>query len=329
LKSGLLQRLGNPKDEKLRNQLYVFMVCLGISIFIWFLIVLSKKNMETIDFPIIYGKAPSNLTLTNTPDSLISIRLSSTGFEFINLKYLTRKKPIAIDLDDLNVQKEGSKHVAKLSTSEIEKRLIKEYRLSKELISVSPQVLHFEFASVISKKVPIKPNLHLGFEKQFQLSDSLILKLDSVFVIGANESIESIDVVHSEFIEITGINKSQEIIVGLVNPGNIEDVRISESETTVSLKVEKFTESTIELPITVNNKVGLEVKTFPEKIQLTYLVALDDYKRINTEMFLIGIDTTDNLRKVNKLKVKIIQYPSFIKITKIEPLEVEFLVLER
>ncbi len=329
MKSGLLQRLGNPKDEKLRNQFYVFMVCLGISILIWFLIVLSKKNMETIEFPIVYGSAPSNLVLTNSPDSLISLRLSSTGFELITLKYLTRKKPVIVDLKALRIEKEGAKHIANLSTSYIEKKLVEQYGLSKELISITPQNLYFEFASVVSKKVPIKLNLQLGFERQFQLSDSLILSPDSVFVIGANESIDSIDFIQSEFYEVNGINNSREIIVGLVNPGSIEDIRISESETKVSLRVEKFTESTIELPITINKRDGMEVKTFPEKIKLTYLVALKDYKRINADMFIVGIDTSENLEKIKKLKVKVIQYPSFIKITKTNPQEVEFLVLER
>ena len=80
LKSGLIYRIGNPKDEDLKNKLYVFLVCLAISIFIWLLIVLSKNNIETIDYPITYSKPPDNLVLTNVPDSLLSFRLSSSGF---------------------------------------------------------------------------------------------------------------------------------------------------------------------------------------------------------------------------------------------------------
>ena len=63
-----------------KNKLYVFLVCLAISIFIWLLIVLSKNNIETIDYPITYSKPPDNLVLTNVPDSLLSFRLSSSGF---------------------------------------------------------------------------------------------------------------------------------------------------------------------------------------------------------------------------------------------------------
>jgi hypothetical protein len=329
LKSDLIKRIGNPKDEKLRNQFYVFLVCLAISIIIWFLIVLSKKNMETIDFPVLYGKSPSNLVLTNKPDSLLSFRLSSSGFKLITLEYLTFKKPIQFDLRSLKIRKEGSRYTASASTSEMAKTLIREHNLGQELISVSPQTIYFEFSSVTSKKVPVMPNVDFSFEKQFQLLDSLIITPDSVFVMGANEVIDTIKFVPTELCKLDGINKSQTISGKLLNRWKIYDVSLSENEAKISLNVERFTESTIELPIVNDHWEDRKIKTFPEKVRLTYLVALKDYKRINSEMFVLGYDTTVNLNQANKLRVKIIRHPSFIKITRIDPQEVEFLVLKK
>ncbi len=329
MKSYLIKRIGNPKDEKLRNQLYVFLVCLAISIFIWFLIVLSKKNMETIDFPILYGKAPSNLVLTNTPDSLLSFRLSSSGFKLITLEYLTLKRPIQFDLRSLDIHKDGGKYVASIPTSEMAKKLIREHGLAQELVSVSPQNIYFEFSTMTSKKVPVIANVDLSFEKQFQLSDSLVLDPDSVYVIGANDVIDTIGFVKTGLCKLSGINQSKTINVNLINPWKTLDVDLSENKTSLRLNVERFTESTIELPITNGHFEDMQVKTFPEKISVTYLVALKDFKRINSDMFILGYDTAVDLNLASKLRVKIIRQPSFIKITRINPEDVEFLVLKK
>jgi hypothetical protein len=285
--------------------------------------------METIDFPVLYGKSPSNLVLTNKPDSLLSFRLSSSGFKLITLEYLTFKKPIQFDLRSLKIHKEGSRYVASASTSEMAKTLIREHSLAQELISVSPQTIYFEFSSVTSKKVPVKPNVDFSFEKQFQLLDSLIIEPDSVFVMGVNEVIDTIKFVTTELCKLDGINKAQTISGKLLNRWKLYDVSLSENEAKISLNVERFTESTIELPIENDHWDDMKIKTFPEKISLTYLVALKDYKRINSEMFVLGYDTAANLNQANKLRVKIIRHPSFIKITRIDPQEVEFLVLKK
>lgn len=284
--------------------------------------------METIDFPILYGKAPSNLVLTNTPDSLLSFRLSSSGFKLITLKYLTFKKPVQFDLRALKVRKDGDKYVASISTGEMSKAIIRKHDIEQEIIIVSPQNIYFEFSTVTSKKVPIKLNVDFVFEKQFQLSDSLRLKPDSVFVIGANEAIDTIGFVQTELCKLDGINQSQTVKVNLINPWKIQEIDLSEKETELTLNVEKFTESMIEIPITVGNIDDVEIKTFPEKVNITYLVALRDYKRISEDMFIVSYDTSARLKDVKKLQVKIIQHPSFIKITRIDPPEVEFLVLK-
>ena len=64
-----------------------------------------------------------------------------------------------------------------------------------------------------------------------------------------------------------------------------------------------------------------------DKIKITYLVALKDFKRVDQDMFLATVRVGEEIT-TSKLNVEITHKPSFIKITKVEQEQVEFLVLK-
>jgi hypothetical protein len=167
-----IRKIRDSGDINTRQQLYVFLICLLISIFIWFLIVLSKETYTTIDYPIVFENSPENLVLVNNPDSILSVRFSSGGFELFTLKYLTRKHPIRIDLNKLELAKEGSNFTSIFSTSKISRDIIGKLKISQEYVSISPANIYFRFEALTGKMVKVLPKLKLDFARQYQLSDS-------------------------------------------------------------------------------------------------------------------------------------------------------------
>ena len=76
----------------------------------------------------------------------------------------------------------------------------------------------------------------------------------------------------------------------------------------------------------VNN---ITLRTFPDKLSLTYIVALKDYKKVEPAMFVAAVNYNTTVdRKTTKLKVQITQKPKFTKITKLKPEKVEFIILQ-
>ncbi len=114
--------------------------------------------------------------------------------------------------------------------------------------------------------------------------------------------------------------------VPLSIPENTGELRCIPENVSVVLTVDKFTESEIEIPIVYSGQ-DHAIKTFPEKVKVTYFVTLENYKRITTEMFLADVSFSGE-ENPEKLKINLVQYPSFIKIIKIEPLEVEYLLIK-
>ena len=146
-------------------------------------------------------------------------------------------------------------------------------------------------------------------------------------VVGPVNLLEQINYIETIEQEVMQLDKSQTIVTRLQLPENLQTLKVSPREVEVNITVDKFTESTIKIPI-VNSVKKYKIKTYPDHVILTYLVTLDNYKRVNEEMFTASVNYVEN-DTLNKLKVNLLHKPSFVKVTKIDPEEVEFLLLKQ
>lgn len=322
---GQLKKVIRPHDERFRYKFYVFLVCLAISIFLWFLIALSSESTSTLVYPIVYKNMPEKLLLANKPDSVLTVRVASGGFEMITLKYLTRRNPVEIDLSDLDLESRGNQLIGDYSTSGITQRLIDRYNFTEELVSVSPNQILFKFENLAGKTVPVVPDLSLSFQGLYRLRDSIVVVPDSVLVTGAKELLDQIDFVKTAKKELKNINGPVKVMADIQIPKNIDRIDVRPSQVELTLNAEKFTEAKIE--IEVSAQYGeYRVKTFPKQVVITYLVPLKDYNRIKPDMFIAGVSIPDD-QTVSRVPVEIIKQPSFTEIIKIEPAQVEYFVI--
>jgi hypothetical protein len=329
LKPDIDQVTGKASESgtgKSSNRLFVFIICLGISMFIWFLIVLSRESFTTIDYPIVFENNPGNMVLINSSDSILSLNVSSGGLTLITLKYISRRTPVKIDLKNLDLIRDGYFYSARISTADVSKKIIDRLNLPEEHISVSPEMIFLKFESMSGMKVKVVPKLILEFEKQYQLSEGLKVIPDSVTIIGPKDELSKIGFIETIRKEVKKINESQTVSVLLALPENAANIRCIPEKVDVVLSVDKFTESAIEIPIKFSDP-DIKIRTYPDRVKITYFVSLKDFNRVHEDMFLARV-TPEKENLSSKLKTEILQYPSFIKIIKVEPEEVEFLLLK-
>ena len=210
---GRLKRL----DINSRSDAYVFLICLGISVLIWFLIVLSKQSATTLEYEMKFVDIPEDMILVNDPDSVLVFRIESGGFELLTLKYLSRQKPVEVNCRNLSLQKQNGYYSASFSTSQISSNIMKAHNFTEELVSVSPETIEFNFERLEGKMVPVIPDLNLSFEKQYRLKDSLILKPDSVKIIGSANHLQKINQVRTKPYSINDVKSDGSINCELDN----------------------------------------------------------------------------------------------------------------
>jgi hypothetical protein len=310
-----------------KNRLIVFIICLGISVFIWFLIVLSKESFTTIDYPVIFENNPGNYVLSGRQDSILSFTISSGGVALLTMKYMSSRVPIKIDLTNVKVKKDGDYFRASIPASDYAGNIIKRLNLSEEHVSVSPEFINLRFEAMTGRKVKIIPKLRLGFEKQFRLTDSLKTVPDSVNILGQKDIINNIQFIETIEKEVVHIDKPQIVKVGLAIPEGLHNIKLVPDVAEVYILAEEFTESTIEIPVICPN-TELKIKTFPDQVKITYNVGLKDFSRVSNDMFLAHVSYSEGDSSA-KLKVNIVRSPSFITVVRIEPEDVEFLVLKQ
>ena len=94
MKSDFLEFIGNARQrrsEKFRNKLYIFLICLVLSIFIWALVRLSKDYYYSIEYHLNYTQVPANLRMVARSYSTINLRIKIQGFEFFSEQFIIKQ----------------------------------------------------------------------------------------------------------------------------------------------------------------------------------------------------------------------------------------------
>jgi hypothetical protein len=156
MKSDFFEFIGNARQrrsEKFRNQLYIFLICLVLSIFIWTLVRLSKDYYYSIEYHLIYSQVPSHLKLAGTTDSTLNLRIKIQGFEFFSEQFILKQyREYDVSLRNVRLRYQGEHISGYLLTNRIGKEIISQTNFPNEVYFVSPDTLFFEFERKAAKK---------------------------------------------------------------------------------------------------------------------------------------------------------------------------------
>ena len=144
---------------------------------------------------------------------------------------------------------------------------------------------------------------------------------------GAIDVIDNVSYVVAQPLALKGINKTEKVRVLLYHDKKRGKIEYSTEKIDVTIRVQKFTEASVELPILVENlPAGYSLKMFPDKVQVKYNVAFDNYEKINASGFRAIIDFSKIQEGDNKVKVQLVEFPEEIRAVKLNPEKVEYII---
>jgi YbbR domain-containing protein len=331
LDSGFIKQVRsvvNREKLKFDKKLIIFLFFVGVATIFWFLNILGKTHTTTIEYPVSFINFPEGKELVNDLPTNLQLSIEGYGYDILKYKLRTNYSEIEIDINSPNLRKNYSKEEDNYYLlSRFEKKNIAGQLGEKKikLLEIQPDTLHFVFAKKTSKMVPIELDFKLSFEKQFMISDDITIKPDSILISGPKIMIDTVEAVYSEHIELFNLDESvnEKVLLNRIRGIDFSDKRVD-----LTIPIEKFTEKKIEVDIeTINVPDTLKLTLYPDKTNVTFMVALSNYENINQNDFKAVIDyliLQDNIG--DKVRVKLKDFPRNVKHIDYNPKYINYII---
>ena len=266
---------------------------------------------------------PEEKVILNNSDSVITIRLKTHGFRWLN--YYFAKPKIKIDFSR-DVFVGNSKFIWIKSNA----RLLSTNTFAKhvEVIDVFPDTLVFNYDVNLVKKVPVKLNADISFNPGFDIFDGYKLTPDSIKIIGPKETVDAINEIATETLTLKDIKKDIDRTIKLRLPEN-SDVRFSSQSVNLKALVERFTEGNLKIPINVVNVPNdLKIKYFPKEVSVTFYTSLEHFKSVRPNDFKVVCDYSKIDTDQSFFEPELVESSQFVKSVKINNQHIEFIILK-
>lgn len=320
-----------PADRK-KNRSYrrliVFLVCLIISILMWFFVELMKNYSDEIKYTVKFKNVPKDLILTNSADSIVSIGMNAQGFELLGARFFSHKRILEIDLSNIKIRPSGDGYTAFLSSSKISEQLFAQIKFHKEILYIKPDTLFFRFATTYRKQVAVKPDIEYSVSGQYDLVDSLAFNPQYITVAGPKSIIDTITFVKTKKILLNGLDSSLRMKVMLDKGIRPDLVKYSTDSILVKLQIEEVTEAGYMVPLIVNSS-GKNIKVFPDKVEIICRVPLSRFSQVDASDFVLQVDYNPEKPGREKLPVELLRSPDKVRVMKIVPDEVEYIIISK
>lgn len=307
------------------RQVLVFVGCVLLATFIWFINALSKQYTTLLHVPITYKNLPAQVVKSKLPDN-VAVLINGKGFDLMQFSTSKSAKSLIIDCNQMPPSV-FSGSASSINMVNLLTELNKTSRNGIIFESVTPEIIKLNASERKSKKIPVRSLVTYSYKRQFASKGTLILQPDSIYISGDRSALAAISQVTTEIVDFQGLDKT---LFRSVRINKVDSLHISYSNDKVwaYLKVEPFTEGSISIPVTVENSGMKQITLVPDMVTINYHVTLGDYKNIRAEQFEATVSTSGAIIN-NKLKVHISRKPHMVSIVNIKPVQVDFFIQQK
>ena len=304
---------------------FVFLVCLGLSSFLWFLNSLEKNYTDHITLPVRYINLPKNKDLTGKLPEKFDITVDALGYTLLRYKLRLAFSPLLLDVNELTNNYLENRYLSKytISTNSHKEEFAKQISSEIGIISIRPDSLTFKVSHVKVKMVKVHPVTDLTFAREYILQKLPVAKPESILIRGPEEIIDTLTDIDTEVIRLKNLSQTVARDVALIlSP----ELKTEENVVSVQINVEQYTEAKFEIPVLIINLPdSLLIKTFPSKVKVSCRVGVSQYNKLNSTNFKAIIDYSRRSRILTKLPINLESVPGNVISVDYFPKEVDYI----
>jgi YbbR domain-containing protein len=190
-----------------------------------------------------------------------------------------------------------------------------------------PDTIVLSFEGRAEKKVPVRPRVTVKCAPMFRLGDSITTTPAFVTVSGAEALVKRISFIETEPKTYLGLNKSVNETVSLVLPTALQQVSLSVDKVNLVIPVGQYTEKKFSIPVEpINVPPNIILKTFPDKVDVVFLVPINEFESITIDMFRVVADYSKIDENGNTIAIEFVRKPLNVLNLHAQPSRVEFLI---
>jgi YbbR domain-containing protein len=302
-----------------RRRVSAFFTCVVVAFVAWLVAVLSNPKPYTTKVVLDFRNTPQRRAFHSLQSDTVAVTINGTGWDAV-FSRMGGGKPVEVDLHTL----ENKSYVVLRE----QKDLINSKRESdQQIISFAPDTLYFDFSNRKVKRIQVNLITAIKYRHQFFQSGDVSLNPAYVIINGPANLIDGINSWNSDTLRIDSVDENINTHVNLepVREGNLS---IYPKSIQANIPVDEFTEKVLQIPVKlINNSGDDDVKIFPQKVKITFMVSLSRYADTNEDLFEATADF-DLWRKngYSTLPVKISKTPDYCRVVKVEPQNIDFIV---
>ena len=304
----------------------IFLACLVLASFLWFLNALDKHYTDHITIPVKYVDFPKNKDLTGKLPEKLDLTVDALGYTLLRLKFTLAFSPLLLDVNELSYNYLENRFLSKytISTNLHKEEFAKQISNEIEIINIRPDSVTFKVSRVIGKMVKVHPVVNATFAREFILQKKPAAKPESILVEGPEEILDTLHEINTKPIELNNLSQSVQRQAPLIMP---PELKSEYTKVSVQIDVEQFTEAKFEIPILIINQPdSLLIKTFPSKVRVLCKVGISQYNKLNNSSFKAFIDYSHRSGMLSKLPVTLGNLPENIVSSDFFPKEVDYII---
>lgn len=301
-----------------------YVICLLVAGLFWLLHALSKEYIITVRVPIEYSYLPEQkMIAVDLPDS-VDAEVMGSGFTVLAYQWTKNSAPIRLDARKARSLGSGDFALATYSHSE---RIEGAIGHGLKILRVMPDTIVLSFEGRAEKRIPVRPKVNVKCAPFYRLGDTIKTIPAYVTVSGAEALVKRINYVETESKSYQDVNKPINEQVNLVLPADLRQLTIQPQKVNLVIPVGQFTEKKFSIPIEpVNVPPNMVLKTFPDKVDVIFLVPVKDFAAITPDMFRVIADYSRIGPKATTIPVEFARQPLNVLNLHTQPQRVEFLI---
>lgn len=321
------KRLFRKKGSGNDRDIVIFGFFLLLSFIFWYLNSLEKEVEYSIRYPVRYVNLPEERVLADDLPSRLELYLKGPGYSILKLKMSGNRSPVILDVSSINYRRVPNSRALNyyIVTTGLIPKLKNQLRAECDITTVKPDTLFFSFDRIITRQIPVEPDVEVNTERQYLVKGGLVAEPDTIVITGPRRILDTLSSVRTKTVKMRGVRESVTRSISLVIP---EKCTLSEKKVLVTVPVEQFTEAEVKVPVKlINCPDSIYLRIFPDVVTVRALVAVGDYKKFEQVPFEVILDASRlDLNSADKLPLAFRNVPPFVSSMRVSPPKVDFLI---